>query len=46
MSIYDKIELINKNLDGLSLLKAFEYIIKEVEGKLHFLLHSDKKIKY
>ncbi len=36
MSIYDKIELINKNLDGLSLLKAFEYIIKEVEGEIAF----------
>ncbi|NVJ62810.1 MAG: phosphoadenylyl-sulfate reductase [Flavobacteriaceae bacterium] len=36
MSIYDKIELINKNLDGLSLLKAFEYIIKEVDGEIAF----------
>ncbi len=36
MSIYDKIEHINKNLDGLSLLEAFEYIIKEVEGEIAF----------
>ncbi len=36
MGINDKIQQINKNLDGLSLLEAFEHIIKEVEGEIAF----------